>query len=191
MFGGLIGYSDPDRCWCVGKYVSRVLGLADRQLRILGRYWSRRYADFCDSVFVPSELANEHQPRGRSHDDFRGDLCGNVPRHSRWSSLVGILVDSLSKLELVDVAAIPQSAAVGRVRSRYLRFGVAGVLVHGDDPRLGYLPRSFQSKWRRMIYGLLCLGWTGSSRHWMRYEKAYAIAGRSGHTAGFVGAHGG
>jgi Ni/Fe-hydrogenase subunit HybB-like protein len=28
---------------------------------------------------------------------------------------------------------------------------------------------------RRFIYGLLSLGWTGSSRHWLRYEKAYTI----------------
>jgi len=28
---------------------------------------------------------------------------------------------------------------------------------------------------RRFIYGLLCLGWTGSSRHWLVYEKAYTL----------------
>lgn len=28
---------------------------------------------------------------------------------------------------------------------------------------------------RRFIYSLLCLGWTGSSRHWLRYEKAYTL----------------
>jgi molybdopterin-containing oxidoreductase family membrane subunit len=28
---------------------------------------------------------------------------------------------------------------------------------------------------RRFIYGILSLGWTGSSRHWLRYEKAYTI----------------
>ncbi len=27
----------------------------------------------------------------------------------------------------------------------------------------------------RFIYGLLSLGWTGSARHWMRYEKAYTL----------------
>jgi len=28
---------------------------------------------------------------------------------------------------------------------------------------------------RRFLYGVLSLGWTGSSRHWLRYEKAYTI----------------
>ncbi len=37
-----------------------------------------------------------------------------------------------------------------------------------------YRDRS-QSKFRRMIYGIFSLGWTGSSRHWMRYEKAYTL----------------
>jgi Ni/Fe-hydrogenase subunit HybB-like protein len=27
----------------------------------------------------------------------------------------------------------------------------------------------------RFLYGILSLGWTGSSRHWLRYEKAYTI----------------
>lgn len=28
---------------------------------------------------------------------------------------------------------------------------------------------------RRFVYGLLALGWSGSSRHWIGYEKAYAL----------------
>lgn len=30
-------------------------------------------------------------------------------------------------------------------------------------------------KWRRFFYGFLSLGWRGSMRHWMTYEKAYQI----------------
>jgi len=30
-------------------------------------------------------------------------------------------------------------------------------------------------KWRRAFYGILSLGWRGSMRHWMVYEKAYQI----------------
>lgn len=37
-----------------------------------------------------------------------------------------------------------------------------------------YRDRS-KSKWRRMIYGVLALGWCGSARHWLRYEKAYTL----------------
>jgi len=32
-----------------------------------------------------------------------------------------------------------------------------------------------RSRVRQWIYGLLALGWTGSSRHWYHYEKAYLI----------------
>ncbi|MCC9600112.1 polysulfide reductase NrfD [Stieleria sp. JC731] len=45
----------------------------------------------------------------------------------------------------------------------------------GMVPDLATFRDRSKNKWRRMIYGLLCLGWSGSSRHWMRYEKAYAI----------------
>jgi molybdopterin-containing oxidoreductase family membrane subunit len=31
------------------------------------------------------------------------------------------------------------------------------------------------SKLRKILYGIFSLGWTGSSRHWHRYEKAYLI----------------
>ncbi len=31
------------------------------------------------------------------------------------------------------------------------------------------------NKWKRMIYGILSLGWTGSARAWHRYEMAYTI----------------
>ena len=31
------------------------------------------------------------------------------------------------------------------------------------------------SKLRKVLYGLFSIGWTGSSRHWHRYEKAYLI----------------
>jgi len=45
----------------------------------------------------------------------------------------------------------------------------------GMVPDLATFRDRSKNKWRRMAYGVLALGWTGSSRHWMRYEKAYAI----------------
>ena len=30
-------------------------------------------------------------------------------------------------------------------------------------------------RWRQMFYGVLSLGWRGSHRHWVTYEKAYQI----------------
>jgi molybdopterin-containing oxidoreductase family membrane subunit len=67
-------------------------------------------------------------------------VCAGIfPRRSR---LVGVLANSLSKFESLDVAAIPQSFALGRVCGRNVRFGVAHVLVYGNDPRFGNVPRS-------------------------------------------------
>ncbi|MCO8123173.1 polysulfide reductase NrfD [Stieleria sp. TO1_6] len=45
----------------------------------------------------------------------------------------------------------------------------------GMVPDLATLRDRSKNKYRRLVYGLLSLGWTGSSRHWMRYEKAYAL----------------
>ena len=45
----------------------------------------------------------------------------------------------------------------------------------GMVPDLATFRDRSKNKWRRMAYGILSLGWTGSSRHWMRYEKAYAL----------------
>src|SRR6185503_7249101 len=30
-------------------------------------------------------------------------------------------------------------------------------------------------RWRRLLYGMLSMGWRGSMRHWNHYEKAYQI----------------
>ncbi|XZE52479.1 NrfD/PsrC family molybdoenzyme membrane anchor subunit [Planctomycetaceae bacterium SH139] len=45
----------------------------------------------------------------------------------------------------------------------------------GMVPDLATFRDRSKNKWRRMAYGILALGWCGSSRHWMRYEKAYAL----------------
>lgn len=60
--------------------------------------------------------------------------------------------------------------AVGTYASVSLVFWYMGMI-----PDLATFRDRSKSKWRRMIYGVLCLGWSGSSRHWMRYEKAYGI----------------
>ncbi|QDV22306.1 NrfD/PsrC family molybdoenzyme membrane anchor subunit [Aureliella helgolandensis] len=60
--------------------------------------------------------------------------------------------------------------AVGTYASVSLVFWYMGMI-----PDLATFRDRSKNKWRRMIYSILCLGWSGSSRHWMRYEKAYAI----------------
>ena len=60
--------------------------------------------------------------------------------------------------------------AVGTYASVSLVFWYMGMI-----PDLATYRDRSKSPLRRMIYGLLCLGWTGSSRHWLRYEKAYTL----------------
>ena len=60
--------------------------------------------------------------------------------------------------------------AVGTYASVSLVFWYMGMI-----PDLATYRDRSKSPLRRMIYGLLCIGWTGSSRHWLRYEKAYTL----------------
>jgi molybdopterin-containing oxidoreductase family membrane subunit len=45
----------------------------------------------------------------------------------------------------------------------------------GMIPDLATLRDRGFTKFRRMAYGLLAMGWRGSARHWHRYEKAYLL----------------
>ncbi len=60
--------------------------------------------------------------------------------------------------------------AVGTYASTSLVFWYMGMI-----PDLATFRDRSKTRLRRFIYGILCLGWTGSSRHWLRYEKAYTI----------------
>jgi len=45
----------------------------------------------------------------------------------------------------------------------------------GMIPDLATLRDRAKSKLRQFAYGIAALGWTGSARHWSRYEKAYLL----------------
>ncbi len=45
----------------------------------------------------------------------------------------------------------------------------------GLVPDLATLRDRSQSRWGRMIYGILAMGWRGSAHHWHRYETAYLL----------------
>ena len=57
-------------------------------------------------------------------------------------------------------------------------------------PDLATLRDRTDNKALKIVYGMLSFGWRGSARHWHRYETAYLLAGRLGHAAGPLGAHG-
>lgn len=60
--------------------------------------------------------------------------------------------------------------AVGTYASTSLVFWYMGMV-----PDLATYRDRSKSPLRRMVYGLLSMGWTGSSRHWLVYEKAYTL----------------
>ena len=60
--------------------------------------------------------------------------------------------------------------AVGTYGTVSLLFWYMGMV-----PDLATFRDRSKSKFRRMVYGLLSLGWSGSARHWSRYEKAYTL----------------
>jgi len=60
--------------------------------------------------------------------------------------------------------------AVGTYASTSLVFWYMGMV-----PDIATYRDRSKTPLRRFIYGVLALGWTGSSRHWLRYEKAYTI----------------
>jgi len=60
--------------------------------------------------------------------------------------------------------------AVGTYASTSLLFWYMGMV-----PDIATYRDRSKTPLRRFLYGLLSLGWTGSSRHWMRYEKAYTL----------------
>jgi molybdopterin-containing oxidoreductase family membrane subunit len=60
--------------------------------------------------------------------------------------------------------------AVGTYFLVSLLFWYTGML-----PDLATFRDRARSKWRYYVYGLLALGWNGSSRHWHRFERAYLL----------------
>jgi Ni/Fe-hydrogenase subunit HybB-like protein len=60
--------------------------------------------------------------------------------------------------------------AVGTYATVSLLFWYVGMI-----PDLATLRDRCKNKYGQFAYGLLSLGWTGSSRHWHRYEKAYLL----------------
>src|SRR5216684_2546515 len=45
----------------------------------------------------------------------------------------------------------------------------------GLIPDLATLRDRSEDRWKKIIYGMLAMGWRGSARHWHRYETAYLL----------------
>ena len=60
--------------------------------------------------------------------------------------------------------------AVGTYFAVSLLFWYMGMI-----PDLGSLRDRAKTRVRRLVYGILAVGWRGSQRHWHRYERAYLL----------------
>ncbi|MBI3280058.1 MAG: polysulfide reductase NrfD [Acidobacteria bacterium] len=45
----------------------------------------------------------------------------------------------------------------------------------GLVPDLATLRDRARKRWQQIVFGIFALGWTGSARHWLRYEMAYLL----------------
>ena len=181
---------DFERRWDLGKYEPGLLGLADRELCVLGRYRSRRNAYFRYLVFVSSELANKYQPCFRSNDDLCRCLRWDLSRDPRWSSLACVLAAALPKFKPMDVATISQPTSMGRFRSRDLRIDLVGFLVHGYDSRLGDLSRSKQDAVEANDLRIALPGMDRFIASLAALREGLYIVGGIGSSSGFVRSHG-
>ena len=104
-------------------------------------------------------------------------MCaGTVSAPAPGTPVVLLLAPALSEHDAA-VAAVPQCAGVGRVCRQHVFHGVADVLVHGHDSRLGHAPRPGRAAALADVVWILALGWRNSAKHWHRYEMAYLLLG--------------
>ncbi len=72
--------------------------------------------------------------------------------------------------------------AVGTYATVSLLFWYVGMV-----PDIATFRDRSKSKIKQVVYGILALGWNGSSRHWHRYERAYLMLAAHRDAAGVVG----
>ena len=105
------------------------MGLGHHQLRLVGWYRSRRYADFGHPSPFPSGLENRGEPCSRGHDNFRGNVCWSIPDLPHGKGLDGILHPALSQYTWSTLAQLQLTIVVGRVRDLNLFHCFPPVLV--------------------------------------------------------------
>ena len=103
---------------------------------------------------------------------FAVSSAGTLPAAAYRAALGGVLDVPLPE-HSGHVAAVPQSAALGRVRRFDVCHRVRRVLVHRPDPRPGEPARPGHKSYAKILFGAGALGWRGSASHWQRYETAY------------------
>ena len=137
---GCLGLSDLRRPRHRRVLAPDLLGRLHRHLRVLGGYRTRRHVDFRDSLPVPSEVAQRHQPQRRGDDGLRGLHRAALPRYSRRAHLEGLLHSPLPESARV-VGELQEPAPVGHLRDFHLYADLDHLLLRGAVARLGDRPR--------------------------------------------------
>jgi hypothetical protein len=151
-----------------------VVGDADHQLRLVDRDRPRRHADLGGAAALPPALAHLDQPLRRGDDDLRGRVRGPVPDPAPGPALGlllaapypnthGLFPNFRSPLDW-DLFAISTYASVS------VLFWYIGLI-----PDLATLRDSAKSRFQKLLYGTLALGWNGSAKAWQRYMRAYLL----------------
>ena len=173
----------------MGHQYPHRMGLRDRQLRVVDRYRACRYAHLRHPSIVAAVLAQLHQPVRRGHDA----VCSGFRRHlsagAHWPSVARLLDGPLPEhYELL--AAIPQSAGVGRVCGLDLFHDLAPVLVHWTHPGFGHAARPRRKQIRADELRPARHGMARLRPPLGPIRVGLPAAGRTGHAPGALGTHG-
>ena len=168
------------------------LGLRHHQLRLVDRHRPRGHADLRHPAAAAPGVAHVDQPLRRGHDAVRGGLRRRLSRSSTpgrpWLAYWLFPYPNT----MGALAELPQPADLGRVRGLDLRHGVGAVLVRRPHPRPRHAARPrAASRFAQLVYGMLAMGWRGSARALAQLRDRLPAAGRPGHAARGLGAHGG
>src|SRR6185312_10448627 len=85
------------------------------------------------SSAAETKLAYFHQPCGRGDDAVCRNVRRHVPHPAHWAALAGGVLALPSSAQYGSLAAVPQSADLGRVRGIHLFHGFTAVLVYRLD----------------------------------------------------------
>src|SRR5690606_26164448 len=121
------------------------------QLRVVGRYWSRRYPDFGHPIAFPPRLAYRCKPCRRSDDHLCGNVCGTVSYMAHGSCVERVLRITLPYHSRSAVGKLQLSVALGRICNFYILYRITVILVLRFIARYGNAPRPCQIEMEKVL----------------------------------------
>ena len=174
---------DYDRGRCLGPESSSCMGLGDRKLRFLDRYWPCRNAHFGDSFLLRQKWRTSVNRTAEAMTIF-AVICAGISQAFTWA--VSGQRGGFSRCQTpMKLAAVPLPATLGCVCGVYVFHSLTFVLVYGPNSDLATIRDRLRknagqcktgldkmiNKLKQFLYGLFSMGWIGSNRHWRNYEK--------------------